>query len=84
MELMLLYVEMGVDFTNTYGDIDAHFYENIENMYVNVINMVNEDDGYELFEEYEERIANVVEEADGVGWGFYDTLQNLYFRIRWM
>ncbi len=84
LELMLLYVEMGVDFTNTYGDIDARFYENIENMYVNVINMVNEDDGYELFEEYEERIAKVVEDADGIGWGFYDTLQNLNSRIRWM
>ncbi len=33
VDLMLFYVEMGVRFTNTYGDIDEPFYNSMESMY---------------------------------------------------
>lgn len=31
-ELMVFYVEQGIDFTNTYGDIDENFYSSMETM----------------------------------------------------
>lgn len=33
IDLMLYYVEMGVEFTNTYGDINESFYNSVERMY---------------------------------------------------
>jgi hypothetical protein len=32
-DVMLYYVEMGVQFTNAYGDIDEAFYNSMESMY---------------------------------------------------
>src|SRR3990172_973737 len=39
-ELMLYYVEMGVKFTNEYGDIDEDFYINIETMFKSASNFI--------------------------------------------
>lgn len=78
LELKLYYVELGVEFTNTFGDVDARFYDSIVNMYASVVEMINDDDGCNLFEEYEERIATVVEKTEGIGWGFHDNMQYLY------
>ncbi|UOF89118.1 plasmid pRiA4b ORF-3 family protein [Fodinisporobacter ferrooxydans] len=84
LELKLFYVVMGVDFMNAYGDIDARFYENILKMYESVIEVINEDDGYDLYEEYEERIAAIVDKTDGIGWGFHDAMQDIHEAIRWL
>jgi hypothetical protein len=84
LELKLFYVEMGVEFTNAYGDIDARFYESILKMFASVIEMVNEEDGYDLFEEFEERIAAVVEKTEGIGWGFHENMQYIHEAIRWL
>lgn len=84
LELKLIYVEMGVEFTNAYGDIDVRFYESILKMFASVIEMVNEENGYELFEEFEERIAAVVEKTEGIGWGFHENMQYIHEAIRWL
>lgn len=84
LELKLLYVEMGVEFTNTYGDIDARFYESILKMFASVVEMINEVESYDLFEEYEERIAQVVAKSTGIGWGFSDSMQEIYAEVKWL
>lgn len=84
LELMLFYVEMGVEFTNAYGDIDSRFYESILKMFASVIDRINADDGYDLFEEFEERIAAVVEKTEGIGWGFHENMQYIHEAIRWL
>ncbi|MDQ8733964.1 DUF6155 family protein [Paenibacillus sp. LHD-38] len=83
-ELKLFYVEMGVSFTLTYGDIDERFYESMESMYADVVQTVNFDDTAELFEEYEERICSIVLDTNGIGWGFHDTLSYMHAQIRWI
>lgn len=83
-ELRLLFVEMGVKFTRTYGDIDARFYNSMLSMYESIIRTVNEEDGYALFDEFEDRIYSVVVNSVGIGWGFHDGLDELYQYIRWM
>lgn len=84
LELKLFYVEMGVEFTNTYGDIDERFYNNIAAMYWEVISSVNNDNTGELFEEYEERISAVVENTSGIGWGFHDDLKDSHAQLKWI
>jgi hypothetical protein len=40
IELMLYYVEMGIEFTNTYGDINEAFYNSVAAMYEAVVSVV--------------------------------------------
>ncbi|MEX2461675.1 MAG: hypothetical protein WD469_10355 [Paenibacillaceae bacterium] len=84
LELKLVYVEMGVSFTLTYGDIDERFYNSIESVYADVIRTVNFDETAELFEDYEDRISAIVSDTEGIGWGFHDTLSDMHARLRWM
>ncbi len=84
LELKLVYVEMGVSFTLTYGDIDERFYYSMESMYAEVIETVNEDDTAKLFDEYEERISAIVSDTDGIGWGFHENLADLHSQLRWI
>lgn len=84
LELKLIYVENGVDFTLNYGDIDERFYYSVASMYADIIDQVNEDETAELFDEYEERIEAIVLKTEGIGWGFHDHLAELHAQIRWI
>ncbi|MCG7337072.1 DUF6155 family protein [Sporosarcina sp. ACRSM] len=75
-ELMLYYVEQGVKFTNTYGDIDERFYSSMATMYEKVITICNEED--EFFQLFKGRLKKIVTDTDGIGWGFHDQLAYLY------
>ena len=74
-DLMLFYVETGVEFTNTYGDIDAPFYDSIESMYKKAVEFIVEN---ELQEAFERRCKRIVSETAEIGWGFHDAVSYLY------
>ena len=74
-EAMIYYAEMGVKFTNDYGDINEAFYASVENMYEKAAEYVNE---HELKDKFVERFKKMAEETDGIGWGFHDTLVDIY------
>ncbi|MGG4034230.1 DUF6155 family protein [Paenibacillus cisolokensis] len=84
LELKLIYVESGVSFTLTYGDIDERFYYSMESMYSDVIKTVNEDETAGLFDQYEDRIRAIVSNTMGIGWGFHHNLHDLYVQLRWI
>ncbi len=75
-EAMIYYAEMGVKFTNDYGDINEAFYSSIENMFEKAAVYVSE---YELKGIFMGRFKKMVEVTDGIGWGFHDTLGEIYF-----
>lgn len=75
-ELILIYVETGVRFTNTYGDIDEPFYNSMISMYKQLGEICSGNST--LFIRYKERINAIVDNANGIGWGFYDTLAYLH------
>ena len=75
-DLMLFYVEMGVRFTNDYGDIEEAFYLNMERMYASALKWIQK---HGLEQQFEKRCAKVVEDTRGIGWGFHDTLSDTYF-----
>jgi hypothetical protein len=75
VDLMLYYVEIGVEFTNTYGDIDEAFYESMGNMYKWAVGLIV---GNELEELYESRCRRIVEDTSEIGWGFHDRLREIY------
>ncbi len=78
-ELMLYYVECGVEFTNTFGDVDDRFYYSVAAMFENFVDQVNalKDDTY--YESQKARIRKVVDDSDGIGWGFSDDMQRIYY-----
>ncbi|MCR2806256.1 plasmid pRiA4b ORF-3 family protein [Paenibacillus soyae] len=80
-ELKLIYVESGVDFTVTYGDIDERFYRSMVSVYADVIGMANEDPMGELLEEYGDRLQKIVTDTEGIGWGFQDALVELHAEL---
>ncbi|WP_240510122.1 hypothetical protein [Virgibacillus profundi] len=79
---MLFYVEVGTEFTNTYGDIDGKFYTSMYSMYDKVVLECEKDEN--LFKELNDRLYKVVVESDGIGWGYHDGLEERYYSIDWL
>jgi hypothetical protein len=84
IDLMLYFVEMGVEFTNTYGDINESFYNSVEGMYQSVVDSINKHENCEIFSILRKRLKAVVDDTSGIGWGFHDNLNIMYFEIDWI
>jgi hypothetical protein len=76
-DLMVYYVECGNKFTLDYGDINEAFYEALVEMYEKAIKIV-----LKLPKSKQtplrKRLKNIMESADGIGWGYYDDLCHFY------
>ncbi len=68
-DLMLCYVEAGVQFTNDYGDINENFYVSIERMFVQTLSLMGKED---ILDHFLERNRKVAYDATNIGWGFGD------------
>ena len=77
-DIQLYYVEVGVLFTNEYGDIDERFYESMESMYEKAGHYVV---GHKLQKIFEERFQKILSDTSGIGWGFPDALGDIYSEI---
>ncbi|WP_228551164.1 DUF6155 family protein [Sporosarcina cascadiensis] len=75
-DLQLFFVELGTEFTVTYGDIDEAFYTNMENMFAQVIKTCESNE--ELYKAFHSRLRQVVSDSIGTGWGYHDILSDLY------
>jgi hypothetical protein len=75
-DLMLFYVEIGVKFTNDFGDIDENFYLSLEKTYVQALTLMKKED---LLERFADRTHKIIEDTEGIGWGFHDCLIGVYF-----
>lgn len=75
VDLMLFYVEMGVKFISTYGDIKESFYSSGESMYEKAVELIVKN---EMQEMYEGRCRRIVKEASDTGYGFHDELGYIY------
>ncbi|GAB4214825.1 MAG: hypothetical protein OHK0012_13620 [Synechococcales cyanobacterium] len=74
-DIMLFYVEQGVKYTNTYGDINEPFYNSMEHMYEKAVEWIIK---HELQDIFGARCWKIVEETSGIGWGFHDALSDIY------
>lgn len=80
IDLMIYYVEVGVNFTNTYGDIHDQFYDSMISMYGNVINKIMGKEN--LYNQFHVRLETIVQQTDGIGWGFHDDLSHLFGELK--
>jgi hypothetical protein len=77
-DLLLFYVQTGVDFTNDFGDIDEAFYNSIGSVYVQALKFMRTENLLELFAG---RAKKIVSDTYGIGWGFHDYLAEVYFNF---
>jgi hypothetical protein len=75
-ELILYYVECGVEFTNDYGDINEAYYISIENAFVDSLKILADNNA---LEKYKDRAKKIVDDTDGIGWGFHDSLAETFY-----
>lgn len=78
-DLMVLYVESGVECTQDYGDIDEKFYTSMEAMYERATKYIHKEN---LGSTFESRLEDIVNETAGMGWGFHDQLADTYYSYR--
>ena len=70
-DLLLYYVECGVEFTNEFGDIDESFYNSIESTYLAALKLLEQNNALSKFED---RAFEVLKDTENIGWGFHDQI----------
>ncbi|WP_027360579.1 DUF6155 family protein [Desulforegula conservatrix] len=75
-DLMIFYVEMGVQFTDNYGDIDEPFYLSMESMYGRALKFIVDNN---LIDDFNVRCLKIVNDTKDMGWGFHDQLYETYY-----
>ena len=58
--------------------IDEPFYCSLESMFDNALQALIKSDA-ETIDEYLPRLQTIVEKAQGIGWGYYDTIADLLY-----
>ena len=75
IDIMLFYVEQGVKFTDAYGDIDEPFYISMETMYEKAVSEIIK---HRQKDTFQKRCDKIVLDTTEMGWGFHDTLSEIY------
>lgn len=76
-DLLLHFVENGVEFTNAYGDINESFYESVENTYSSALEIIEKNG---LTGSFKKRAYKIVTDSADTGWGFHDCLNDLFYQ----
>lgn len=78
VDLMLHYVECGVEFTNNYGDINEPFYNSIAGMFHDAGAFIEKGG---LQNQFKQRCKKIMDDTSGIGWGFHDELSEYYYEF---
>jgi len=74
-DIMLFYVECGIEFINDYGDIDERFYNSMASVYVNACQFIHKSN---LESRFQPGALAIVTDTSNLGWGFHDYLRDSY------
>lgn len=75
-DLMLYYVEQGCSLTAQFEDYDEPSYTAFENNFNKALKFISQSG---LIFEYSDRMKKMIESVEYCGWGFPDTLWNIYY-----
>jgi hypothetical protein len=81
MELMLTYVENGVEYTNECGDIDEEFYDKIYEMLEKFCVLLKTREGQLIYPFFRKRLFKIRDDAEEIAWGFGDAVDILISKI---
>jgi hypothetical protein len=77
-DLMLFYVETGVKFTGDYGDMNEAFYNSMESTYANALKIIYKES---LLDVFKERSMQILDDTQDMGWGFHDSLSEIFYQF---
>lgn len=79
-ELLMSYVENGVEFTNQYGDIDERFYNSVESVLDELAALLR-GAARQYYPQFSARLARLEQKSDGIGWGFHDFIADVVCQL---
>ena len=74
IDLLMTYVESGVEFTNDFGDFDEGFYSSIESVYYDAMKLIDKNG---LRDNYKIRAHEILKETENI----HDSLSDFYYEI---
>lgn len=77
-DVMLYYVECGVEFTNNYGDINEPFYNSVAGMFRDVCKHIKTN---QMQAQFKQRCKKIMDDTENIGWGFHDELSDYYYEF---
>ena len=77
-DLMLFFVETGVEHAKTYGEMGESFYNGLASMFYKALQHLAK---HGLQAQFDERCRKITRDAAGCHWGFQETLTELYDRV---
>ncbi|WP_223881779.1 DUF6155 family protein [Niallia endozanthoxylica] len=81
-DLMLLYVEQGVEYTTSFGYFSESFYSSMVKMFDQVATECDNDE--ELYNDLSNRIQEVLSMLDDCDWAFSEAIHESYYSIGWV
>ena len=78
-DLMLFYIEQGCRFTVMFGDMWEQYYITMETNFEKAVHFIVVNN---LLLNYYERIESLIQSVENCGWGFYDSLMDIYHQYR--
>lgn len=78
-DLMLYYIEQGCQFTVMFGDMWEQFYTTMETNFDKAVCFIVTNG---LLPSYDERIESLIQSVEDCGWGFFDSLTDIYHKYR--
>ena len=74
-DLMLFFVETGIEFTSTYGDIDEPYYRSLEGMYSRALQFMFDND---LAPHFSDRCQSIISNPPKIGWWFNENMAEIH------
>jgi hypothetical protein len=74
LDLMLTYVEEGVQFARIFGVISDEFYESVEEMLDRLCELLKTEEGQKYYSLFRERLLKACRDSDNIGWGLEETI----------
>lgn len=78
LELMLIFVESGIESTSDFCDSCADYYPPLELMYEKALRLVLTMDK-KTIDDYYDRFKEIAASTDYIGWGFDDSIKHLFY-----
>ena len=76
-ELMMVYVEQGTEYTNSYGDITEAFYISMESVLEELTKLLSSPQGRGLYLAFKGRLRKLAHDASKIGWGYGDEVSRM-------
>ena len=77
IDLMVHYVECGTDFICQFGDMYEQYYSSLESVFEGTLKLMKQYQPQEV-QRFVTRLAIVVKKAKYVGWGYYDSINDMF------